>query len=97
VYPDIEKLAYFGFDSLGFNWPKALVLFPWHSLTLSSRPWEHAHKELLIAIEILVFVVMMAGMWWLATHRRNRQDRFIPPLSLDVVKQRALRNPSTSL
>ena len=87
VYPDIEKLAYFSFDSLGLTWPRALVLFPWHSLALSGRPWEHAHKEFLIVTEIVVFFVIIGAMWWFTRHRKNRQDCFIPPLSLDSLRQ----------
>ncbi|MCP4398926.1 MAG: hypothetical protein GY801_16705 [bacterium] len=82
VYPDIEKLAY-----LDLHIPKFFVLFRRHSCSLSGRPWEYAHKDFLIVTEICVFVLMMGGMWWFAKHRQNRQNCFIPPVSLDSLKQ----------
>jgi hypothetical protein len=67
VYPDVEKLAY-----LDFGLPKALVLFPHHSCSLSQwTPWELAHKDFLIILEMAVMTVCLVGVYRFTLKRRG--------------------------
>ena len=65
LYPDVEKAAY-----LHSAYPRALVLFPWHSCSYSSAGWEVEYRYVLIAMEIVVYVALLAGLIRLS--RRNR-------------------------
>ena len=87
IYPDIEKMMYFGLKSLDFSWGESFILFPWHSLYLSGRPWEYEHKHFLITTQNALFFAMMWGILWLNEHRKNRQYCAIPPLSWETLKQ----------
>ena len=65
IYPDFEKAAY-----LHSAYPRALVLFPWHSCSYSPEGWEVAYRELLIAGEIVLYVGLLAALVWFS--QRNR-------------------------
>ncbi len=65
LYPDVEKAAY-----LHAAYPRALVLFPWHSCAYSSAGWEVDYRYILIGMEIVVYAALLAGLLWLS--RRNR-------------------------
>ena len=64
VYPDIEKLMY-----IDWHLPKSLVLFPFHSCSLSGSAWESSHKHFLIFWELVVFALIMFGLYWCAEQR----------------------------
>lgn len=69
IYPDVEKLLYFD-----FHLPRLLVIFRQHSCYLTPwRPWELAHKNLLVVFEVVTFLLLLGIMYGLARARRQRR------------------------
>lgn len=71
LYPDIEKAAY-----LHSAYPRALVLFPWHSCSYSPVGWEVEYHHLLIVMEMLVYIGLLIALHWLC--RRTQCVRHTP-------------------
>ncbi len=59
LYPDVEKAAY-----LHSAYPRALVLFPWHSCSYSPAGWEVEYGHALIAMEMLVYLGLLIAFLW---------------------------------
>ncbi len=68
LYPDFEKGAYF--SSL---LPRKFVLFPQHSCYFSPDGWESDHIGFLVVSEILLFMALLAGIYWLANKAKQLQ------------------------
>jgi hypothetical protein len=71
VYPDMEKAAY-----LHSPYPRALVLFPWHSCSYSPVGWEVEYRHFLIAMEMLVYSGLLIAFYWLC--RQTQDVRHVP-------------------
>lgn len=71
LYPDVEKGAY-----LHSAYPRALVLFPWHSCSYSPAGWEVEYRHILIAVEMLVYLSLLVALVWLG--RRTRYVQHVP-------------------
>jgi len=66
IYPDIEKTLY-----LHEGLPRWFVISPRHSGAYSPVGWEYTHKFLITGLEVSLFVMFIAGMYWFARWRRH--------------------------
>lgn len=87
LFPDIEKAAF-----MHCAYPRALVLFPWHSCAYSAEGWQVEYRQWLIALEVAVFLGILAASVWLG--RRIRSVQHVPGKCeawlLDIARQAGL-------